>query len=123
MYTVVVTGRGGCVGTAKATYVINKAANTLKAKAKTKKAVPIKAGKKLKTRKLFKVSGAKGAVVYKKTGKAGGKKIVVAKNGTVKVKKGCKRGTYKLKVKVQAKGDANYLASPIKTVTVKIKVK
>ena len=122
-YTVTVTGAGAYAGTAKATYTIKKAANTLSAKAKTKKAVGVKAGKKLKADKLFVVSGANGAVAYKKANKVGGKKISVAKNGTVKVKKGCKEGTYKLKVKVRAAGDANHLASAFKTVTVKVKVK
>jgi uncharacterized repeat protein (TIGR02543 family) len=98
-----------------------KAANTLSAKAKSKKAVAVKAGKSLKAKKLFKVSGAKGKVTYKKA--KGSKKITVAANGTVKVKKGCKKGTYTLTVKVRAAGNANYNASAWKTVKVKILVK
>jgi len=63
----------------------------------------------------------KGAVTYKKANKAGGKKITVTKKGTVKVKKGCKKGTYTLKVKVTAKGTSNYKAGS-KTVKIKLKV-
>ena len=38
------------------------------------------------------------------------------------MKKGLKKGTYKVKVKVKAAGNANYKASAWKTVTFKIKV-
>jgi len=120
-YTVVVTGKGGYTGTAKATYKIKKAANTLSAKAKSKKAVAVRAGKSLKAERLFKVSGAKGKVAYKKA--KGSKKIAVAKNGKVSVKKRCKKGTYALTVKVRAKGTANYKASKWKAVKVKVRVK
>ena len=41
----------------------------------------------------------------------------------MKVKKGCKKGTYTLKVKVRAAGNANYKASAWKTVKVKVLVK
>ena len=44
------------------------------------------------------------------------------KNGKITVKKGLKKGTYKLKIKVTAAGNANYNAGS-KSVTVKIKVK
>ena len=39
------------------------------------------------------------------------------------LKKGLKKGTYKIKVKVEATGDENYLPSAVKTVTFKVKVK
>ena len=44
------------------------------------------------------------------------------KNGKFTVKKGTKKGTYKIKVKVTAKGNKTYKAAS-KTVTVKIVVK
>lgn len=56
--------------------------------------------------------------------KSGSKMITInKKNGKVTVKKGLKKGTYKVKVKVKAKGNANYKASAWKAVTLKILVK
>ena len=66
------------------------------------------------------VTKAQGKVTYKKSG--GNKKITVASNGKITVKKGLKRGTYKIKVKVTASGNATYKAVT-KTVTVTIIVK
>ena len=48
---------------------------------------------------------------------------VNTKTGKITVKKGLKKGTYKVKVKVKAAGNANYKASKEKTVTVTVKVK
>ena len=66
---------------------------------------------------------AKGKVAYKNVSKA--KKLkkfkVNSKNGTITVPKGTKKGAYKVKIKVTAKGDANY-KSGSKTVTVKVTV-
>lgn len=88
---------------------------TLKyAKLKTKKLT-------LASKKTIKLSKAQGTVTYKKT--SGNKKISVnKKTGKITVKKGLKKGTYKVKIKVTAAGNASYKAK-VKTVTVKIKVK
>ena len=52
------------------------------------------------------------------------KKITIAKKtGKVTVKKGLKKGTYKVKVIVKAKGNTNYKASAVKTVTFTIRIK
>ena len=137
--TVTVTGTGSYSGTNTATFTIGKASQKLTVKAKKattvknktkkgklKKAVSVKASK------LYSVSGAKGTKTFTKgTVKRNGKKvkgsqlkkIVVSKAGKVTLKKGLKKGTYKLKVKVKAKATANYKASSTKTVTVTIKVK
>lgn len=76
-------------------------------------------------KKAFKVSGAQGKVTYKLASvkKAKFKKYFkVSKSGKITIKKGLKKGTYKLKVNVTAAGNANY--EPMtKTVTVKVKVK
>ena len=67
-------------------------------------------------------SKGQGAKTYVK--KSGNKKITIAKKtGKVTVKKGLKKGTYKVKVKVKAAGNANYKASKVKTVTFKVIVK
>ena len=121
--TVTVTGKGNYVGTATGTFTINKAANTLKASAK-KATVKFKTVKKKKVtvaaKKVVAVSKAQGKVTYKKV--SGNKKITVAKSGKVTVKKKTKKGTYKIKVKVTAAGNANYKAGS-KNVTFKIVVK
>lgn len=110
---------------------INKAANTLKIKAKTatvKGSTKGKKGtlKKTKTLGVTKVikftSKGQGAKTYVK--KSGNKKITIAKKtGKVTVKKGLKKGTYSVKVKVKAAGTANYKASAWKVVTFTIKVR
>ena len=65
-------------------------------------------------------SSAKTKLTYKKS--VGNKKITVSKTGKVTVKKGLKKGTYKVKVKVTAASNANYKkATTTKTITVKIK--
>lgn len=96
-----------------------KKANTLTAKGKT---VKVKKNKKtvIKKAKAFTIKNAQGAVTFKKS--SGNKKITVAKNGKITVKKGLKKGTYKVKIKVTAAGNSSYKAAT-KTVTVTIKVK
>lgn len=98
--------------------------NTLKAKGKTA-AVQYsrlnKANQTIKRSKAISVKGAKGTVKYKKL--SGNKKISInGKNGNITVKKGLRKGTYKLKVKVRAAGSTKYKPAA-KTVTVTIKVK
>lgn len=97
-----------------------KSENRIKASAK-KITVSVEKNKIVSAKKAFKVKDADGRVTYKKKSNAGGSKIKVAKDGTVTIKKGLKKGkTYKVKVNVTAAGDGNYLA---KTNTVILKVK
>ena len=83
----------------------------------------LKIGKALK----FKNKG-QGKLEYKlvsvKKGKKSFKKFIKinAKTGKITIKKGLAKGTYKVKLKVQAQGDATHKAG-FKTVTIKIKVK
>ena len=105
-------------------YTIKKAANTLSVKAKTYKAKYKTLKKKsisIARKKVLTVSGAKGTVTYAKT--KGNKKITVAKKtGKITLKKGLKKGTYKVKIKVNASGDKYYFAKAVtKTVTIKVK--
>ena len=89
--------------------------------AKIKYAKVKKRNQTLKRSAVLTVSKARGAVTYVK--KSGQKKIVIAKKtGRVTVKKGLKKGTYRIKVKVQAAGNSSYLPSSVKTVTFKIKI-
>ena len=107
------------------TVKVNKAANTLKVKGRTAaveyKKVKNKA-QSLKVSKVIKVTRkGQGKLSYAKT--SGSKKITInKKTGKVTVKKGLKKGTYKVKVKVTAAGNANYRKAT-KKVTLKIRVK
>lgn len=100
-----------------------KKANTLYAKGKTvkiKRAAVKKKNVVIKRLKAVTVKNTKGTVNYKIAKK--NKKFTVAKNGKITVKKGLKKGTYKIKIRVTAAGNAEYKAA-VKTVTVKIVIK
>ena len=110
-----------------------KKVNTLKAKGKKIKAKFSKLKSKTlkyKKTKAVKVTAPKGKVTYKRSKitakkkllKQAKKKIKVAKSGKITLKKGLKKGTYKVKVIVRAAGNKYYKAAK-KTVTVKITVK
>ncbi len=76
---------------------------------------------KVKASKMFKIQGAVGKISYEKS--SGNKNISVnKKTGELTVKKGLKKGTYKVKLKVTAAGDNNYKKGTL-TVTVKVIVK
>ena len=106
-YKLYAIGKNNYAGTTKvASYKITKAPNTLKVKAVR----VINASSKKDTRsavsKAVKIMGAKGTLSFKKTG--GNKNIIVGTNGAIKIKKGLKKGTYKIKVAVTAKGSTLY---------------
>lgn len=121
--TVTFTGNRdvGIGGECTRTFTINKAENGMKASGKTVKvrfAALKKKNQTVKASKAFKISGKTGTMKYKKT--SGNGKISVASSGKITVKKGLKKGTYSIKVKVTDTGNQNYLA---KTQSVKVKVK
>ena len=130
-YKVTVTLKGNYSGTVSQSFTITKAANTLSVKAKKVTLKYSKVKKKTQTLKVTKAINFKnkgqGKVTYKlkSVSKSKFKKYfkVNAKTGKITVKKGLKKGTYKLKIKVKAAGNGNYKASKEKTITVKIKVK
>ena len=92
---------------------------TLKAKKLRKKAqtvkTPVKVTNSAQTKVTYKLAGVKKAKFKKKF-------KVNAKNGTITVKKGVKKGTYTVSVKVTTAADDMYEAAA-KTVAVKVKVK
>ena len=96
---------------------------TVKANAKTLRATSLKKGK-TTVKKVITVKKAKGKVTYTGAKKGASKGVSISSGGVVTIKKGVykKNSVLKIKVKVTAKGDANY-KSASKTVTVKIKVK
>ena len=96
--------------------------NPVKVKVK-KKVFTAKANKKttLKKKKLFKITKAKGKVVFYRASK--NIKFSVKKNGNLVIAKGLKKGkTYTVKVKVVAKGNTTYKKKAIIR-KVKIKIK
>ena len=107
-------------------WTIDKAENIISIKGKTA-AVKYKKLKKknqiLTAGKVFTFTKkGQGRLTYTKA--SGSKKITISKTtGKVTVKKGLKKGTYKIKVKVKAAGNTNYKASAAQSVTFKVKVK
>lgn len=105
-YKITIKGIGNYYGTTTVNYKIKKAKQKIKTstKAKTYKASTIKKkGKKfnLKTKAIRK------KVTYKVRGKKSAKKYIkVSKKGKVTIKKGIKKGTYKIVIK--AKATKNY---------------
>lgn len=68
------------------------------------------------------VKTGQGTMSYTKA--SGNKKITInKKNGKVTIKKGLKKGTYKVRVNVKAAGNETYKPSAVKSITFKIKVK
>ena len=116
----------GCIVSGEAEAI--KSANTMTVKAKTatvkgKKGKKLNKNKTIAIKKAMTVNRAAGTVTYKKANKIGGSKIKInAKTGKITLKKGLKKKTYKVKIKVMAAGSTNYLPAA-KTVTVTIKVK
>ena len=105
-YKITIKGIGNYYGTTTVTYKIKKAKQKIKTstKAKTYKSSTIK--KKGKTFNL-KTKAISKKVTYKVTGKKSAKKYIkVSKKGKVTIKKGIKKGTYKIVIK--AKATKNY---------------
>ncbi len=121
--SVTVKGKGNYAGTKTVTFSIKKAKQPMTVKAYGKAVKYSKLKKKAQAIAPFKVKKAQGKVTYKNvsTNKVA-KKFKVSAKGKVTVPKKTKKGTYKLKVRVTAKGNANY-AGASKTVTATIKVK
>ena len=90
------------------------------------KVVKCKKGKKklakaAKTSKV-KVSGAQGAVTFAKVVKGSSKKLTISNDGKIAVKKGTKKGSYKIKVKATAAASGSYKATS-STVVITVVVK
>ena len=102
---------------APAKIVIAKAAAKVTPTSKTYKVKTLKKATKTFTIKTAGIDGAALKAAYTKT--YGNKKITVSAAGKVTVKKGLKKGTYKVKVKVTP-DNANY-AGQVKTITIKVK--
>ena len=99
----------------KQTLKVTTKKKTIKASALRKKAV---------TYKALTVKGNKGKLKYEKlsVNKSKAKFTVNKKNGRITVKKGTKKGTYKIKIRITAAAAGDYKAAK-KNVTVTVKVK
>ena len=130
-HTVTVKLKNGYIGEGSAEYEITKTNNTASIRAKKVKIKKSKIKKKKQTISLKKwavMSNVKGVISFKlntaKKGKKSFRKKIKlnTKTGKITLKKGMKKGTYKLKIKVKVTGDNNY--NPIeKTVIVNVKIK
>ena len=121
--TVTITGKGNYKGTAKTAFTIAKAANPAKVTVAQKAVKLADVKKKAQAASPISVAKAQGAVTYAKVASGSSSYLSVNKTtGKVTVKKGTKKGTYTIKVKVSVAGNANYKALT-KTVTAKVQVK
>lgn len=117
--TITATAANGEKATCKVT--VTKASQALKVSTATKTVKYAKVRKANTNTSKVAVSGNKGKVTYSKI--SGSSKLKInAKTGKIAVKKGTKKGTYKIKVKVKAAASANYKAAS-KNATVSVKVK
>ncbi|MCH5264636.1 MAG: hypothetical protein J1F02_01965 [Lachnospiraceae bacterium] len=114
--TVTAKDNSGYTGSKAVTFTIKKASQTLKLKVSKKK---YKAKKLKKKKAAFKIKPSKNktSMTYKVT-KGSSKYIRVSKKGVVTMKKGAKKGTYK--VTVTAKASTNYKKAK-KVVTIIVK--
>ena len=96
---------------------------TVSGKTATVKASKVrKKAQKISASKLYSFSNpGVGTHLFAKS--SGNKKITVSGNGVITVKKGLKKGTYTVKVKVMATGDQTTANTSWQIVTVKVKVK
>ena len=102
------------------TIKVAKAAPTIKTKVGTKNIKYTSLKKKAQVFTLGTTVNSKGKLTYKKLTKSS--VISVASNGRITVKKGTKKGTYKVKIRISAAARGNFNAGS-KTVTVTVKVK
>ena len=119
-YTMTVVGKGNYAGSKAAQFKIVKGTQPITVSASTQTLKAADLAKVKKTVSALTVTGAAGRVTYAKVGKSD---LSVNKaNGKITVNKNTAKGTYTVKVKVSAAGNADYNAAT-KTVTVIVKVK
>ena len=131
---VTIRGRGNYTGSITKNFTIKKPVERrigkllqpMKVKAK-KKVFPVKRSKVKKKkqsvsgRKIFEITNAQGNISYYKMG-VSSKLSINRATGTITVKKGTKKGTYSITVRVSANGNVRYKAGS-RSGRIKIKVK
>ena len=122
---ITITGKGSYYGTRTIRFNIVKATNAVK-KYTSKKAVKLTTLNKKKkiTFKIAATAKFSANKTYKlvSVSKKAKKYIAVSKNGTVTLKKGLKKSTYKVKVRITASSTTNYKALKV-TKTIRVTVK
>jgi len=119
--TVTITGKGGYTGTKTVYFTINKAENSLRGYYGTKDVSAKKVKKKAQVCGKVKATKANGKVTFTKKSGASCLKVN-KKTGKITVKKGTKKGGYKIKVVVKAAGDNNHKAKS-KLLSLKVHVR
>ena len=127
--SVTLTGKGKFIGSITKTFQINKMPNTMTAQGKTVKIKASKLKKKkqtIKPTKSLRICNAVGSLKFKLAGvnKKKFKKYFKenARNGNITVKKGLKKGKYKLKINITAAGNSiNKAGTKQIQVTVRVK--
>ena len=124
LYSVSVSLKGNYSGNGYSHFEIKKAANSLTATTVQRSVKYEKVRKQQVTVSCpIKLSNSKGKVTYARIQKGSSKRLGVnTKTGAVTIKKGTKKGTYKIKIQVNDAGNANY-KSARKTVVCKVTVK
>ena len=121
---VTIAGKGNFINSKEVTFIIKKAAQPMKAKAKSVslKYKKVKAKKQVvSARKILTLKNVQGTKSFKKI--SGSKYLTVnKKNGKLTVRKGTPVGKYWIKVRITAKGNKNY-KSGSKTVKVRVNIK
>lgn len=119
----IVSGVGDYTGSVRKSFTISKAKVPLTVKVAKKKVKFAKVKRKAqKVSALSLVGMVPGNVTYSKVASGSSKRLDVNKStGKITVKKGTKKGSYKIKVNVEGSGTDNYEPAS-KVVTVKIKV-
>lgn len=120
VYLLKIRGIGQYTGTQNVRYTIRKATQTISGAGITKSYKASKLAKKSVTATLKSTGKSTGKVTYKITTcpKAMKGKISVSSTGKITLKKGIKKGTYR--VTVTCKGDANYKDAK-RVITIKVK--
>lgn len=113
-YKITIEGINKYLGTTTVTFKIKKANQKIKTAVSSKSYRASSLKKKKKTFNLK--TSAKTKVTYTLSGKNARKYISVSKSGKVTLKKGIKRGTYKIVIKAKATGNYNKAQKTVKIV-------
>ena len=120
--TMTIKGIGKYTGTVKKTFVRAKAKNPLTVKAANKTVYYSKVKKSAQVVKPITVTNKVGTLKYTKMSGSSTKLLLNTTTGKVTVKKGTKKGKYKISIKVYASGNANYNSNyGVRTVYVTVK--
>jgi len=121
-YTVKVTFKGEYAGTKSVVFVINPLTQNVKITSNTKTVNYKTVKNKSVSTSEVSVTGAKGSKKFSKVG--GSDKLTInSTTGKIVVKKGTKKGTYSIKVKVTSKATTNYKQTTSAVKTIKVVVK